>query len=145
MALERDNYPSFSRLFDDFMNTEYGDWRRQNYSTTDSTLPKANIKEDDKSFEVELAVPGMNKGDFNIKLDNNLLTISSNDGNSQKEGLDKYIRKEFAYRAFTRSFYLPETVDRDKIGASYKNGILNIAIPKKEEAKVQARKTIDIS
>ncbi|HCQ17474.1 Hsp20/alpha crystallin family protein [Roseivirga sp. UBA1976] len=144
MALVRTSNPSFSSLFDDFFNTELGDWRRQNYSSTDTTLPKVNIKENDDAFMVEMAAPGMKKEDFNIQLDNNLLTISSEKKEDSKDDNFRYSRKEFAYRSFQRAFTIPESADEQKIGAVYEDGILTITIPKKEEAKPQPPKTISI-
>lgn len=139
------DYPSFSSLFDDFFNTEFGDWKRQNFSSTQTTLPKVNIKEDNDGFAVEMAAPGMAKDDFNIKLDNNLLTISSEKKEENKNENEKYSRREFSYQSFQRSFTLPDTADEEKISASYENGILRVGIPKKEEAKPKPAKTISIS
>jgi len=145
MTLVRTNYPVFGSLFDDFLNTEMDEWKRNNFSSTETTLPKVNIKEDDNGFEVEMAAPGMQKADFNIELDNNLLTISSEKKEDNKEDEGKYARREFAYRSFQRSFTLPDSADEAKIGANYKNGILRISIPKKEEAKPKPPKSISIS
>ena len=75
MALVKTNFPLFGNLFDDFFGTELADWRNQNYSATNTTLPKVNIKEDENGFVVEMAAPGMKKGDFKINVDNSLLTI----------------------------------------------------------------------
>lgn len=144
MTLVRTSIPSFSSLFDDFFNTELGDWKRQNYSSTDTTLPKVNIKENDDAFMVEMAAPGMKKGDFSIQLDNNVLTISSEKKEDNKDEKSRYSRREFAYRSFQRAFTLPESADGQKIGAAYEDGILTITIPKKEEAKPQPPKTISI-
>ena len=146
MALVKTNYPLFGNLFDDFFGTELADWRNQNYSATNTTLPKVNIKEDENGFVVEMAAPGMKKGDFKINVDNSLLTISSQKQEEQKEGEGKkYTRREFAYQAFTRSFTLPNSADADKISASYNDGILTVTIPKKEEAKPKPPKSIEIS
>lgn len=146
MALVKTNFPLFGNLFDDFFGTEMADWRNQNYSATNTTLPKVNIKEDENGFVVEMAAPGMKKGDFKINVDNSLLTISSQKQEEQKEGEgEKYTRREFAYHAFTRSFTLPNSADADKVSASYNDGILTVTIPKKEEAKPKPPKSIEIS
>lgn len=151
MSLVRTNYPMMSSFLDDFFGTDFADWRSQNYSPTNTTLPKVNIKEDENGFVVEMAAPGFKKGDFNIQLDQNLLTISSEKQEEQKEadGKEKdstrYTRREFAYQAFTRSFTLPESAAGDKISASYEDGILRISIPKKEEAKPQPPRSIKIA
>jgi len=103
--------------------------------------------ETEESFNVEVAAPGKMKEDFNIELDNDVLTISSED-QKENESTDKngrFTRKEFSYNTFKRAFSLPDSVDSTKISASYNNGVLEIALPKKEEAKVQAKRLIDIS
>ena len=145
MTLVTSNYPSFSSLFDELFNTEVSDWRRHNYSTSNTTLPKVNIMEDEDGFNVEMAAPGMRKGDFNIKLDNNVLSISSEKKDENEEDDAKYSRREFSYQAFHRSFTLPETADGEKVAAKYENGILKVLIPKKEEAKPKPPKQITIS
>ena len=141
----RDMFPSFTGLFDDFFNTELGDWRRGNYSSSNTTLPKVNIKEDENGYVVEMAAPGMTKEDFNIKLDQNLLTISSEKNEENKEDDSRYSKREFAYHSFQRSFTLPDSADGEKIEASYENGILLVNIPKKEEAKPKPARTIAIA
>lgn len=141
----REALPSFSNLFDDFFNTELGNWRRSNFSDSNTTLPKVNIMEDDNEFRVEMAAPGMKKSDFSIELDHNLLTISSEKKEENTNGEGRYSRREFAYHSFQRSFTLPDSANGEKIKASYKDGILEIGIPKKEEAKPKPPKTISIS
>jgi HSP20 family protein len=101
--------------------------------------PAANIIEDEKAFSIELAVPGMAKNDFNIKLEDDILSISAEiKEEDEKNGLN-YTRREFRYDGFCRSFSIPEIVDQDKIKADYKNGVLIIKLPKSEEAKVKGR------
>ena len=108
------------------------------------TVPPVNIRETDNSFEVELSAPGKAKDDFNIELDNDLLTISSEfkTENTTEEG--KFTRREFSHSSFRRSFTLPETVKADDIKASYDNGILKISLPKREEALPKPKRLIDI-
>lgn len=115
--------PSFNGLFDELLKEK----------TRFSSLPKANILEDETGYEIELAVPGMKKEDFKIELDNQVLTISAE--KSEKEVDKKYSKKEFGYFEFKRSFRLPEIAKAEKIAASYKEGILTISIPKAEKAK----------
>lgn len=143
LVANRSVSPSFSHLFDDFFNTEIGDWRRNNYSSSNTTLPKVNIMEDADGYVVEMAAPGMEKGDFKIDLEKNVLTIASEKSRSDKEDV-KYTRCEFAYHAFQRSFTLPSSADSEQISAVYENGILQVNIPKKEEAKPKPPKTIQI-
>lgn len=143
----RNLFPSFSRFWDDddFFNRGLINWATSNFS--DTTLPAVNIKETDDSYEVEMAAPGMKKDDFKIELDNNILTISSEKSEESEEGngSEKYNRREFSYQSFQRSFNLPkEVVDEDKIEAHYRDGVLQLSIPKKEKAKHRKPKKIEI-
>ncbi len=93
-----------------------------------------------------MAAPGMNKKDFQIELDNEILTISSEKKteNDLKEG-DRFTRREFSYQSFRRSFHLPKSVvDDSKIKAKYENGVLRVVIWKKEEAKALPPRKIAI-
>ncbi|MDE3183556.1 MAG: Hsp20/alpha crystallin family protein [Bacteroidota bacterium] len=134
-------------LFDDFFNRDFFDWGLSNYSDTSTSIPKVNVKETKDNFEVEVAAPGMNKNDFKIQLDGNMLSISSEKSNEREENNEdeKYSRREFSYQSFQRSFTLPkDVVDADKIEAKYENGLLHLVIPKKEEAKQKPPKQIQI-
>lgn len=132
-------------LFDDFFTT---DWLGGTVNTNKISFntPAVNVKETDEDFTIELAAPGLAKEDFNIELDNDVLTISS-EVKSEKETVNegKYTRKEFNYSSFKRSFNLPDTIEVSKIDASHNNGILAVVLPKKEEAKVQPKRLIEIS
>ena len=92
-----------------------------------------------------MAAPGFNKKDFNIEINNNVLTVKSEKQteNETKDG-EQFTRREFSYQSFSRSFTLPSSVKGDKISAKYDNGILRIIIPKKDEAKPQPVKQIEI-
>lgn len=139
--------PSTPSLFDRFFDGELMDWNRTNYSSTNSTLPAVNVKENMDEFQIEVAAPGMNKEDFKVDYDNGHLTISSEHKNEEleKEG-EKVTRREFSYQSFQRSFTVAETVvDAEKIAATYKNGILHIKLPKREELKPKPAKAIKIS
>jgi HSP20 family protein len=96
---------------------------------------------------VEMAAPGMKKDDFQIELDNNVLTIRSESKNEKEEKDGEiYTRREFSYRSFQRSFNLNnEVVDNTKIKATYQDGLLHLVLPKKEEAKPKPARTIKIS
>tara|TARA_B100000949_G_C14229399_1_gene428230 strand:- start:396 stop:839 length:444 start_codon:yes stop_codon:yes gene_type:complete len=132
-------------MLDDMFKT---DWLggTSNVNNIGVSIPAVNIQETEDNFLVEVAAPGKTKEDFNIELDNDVLTISSE---SKKENTEeekgKFTRREFSYSTFKRAFSLPETVDNAKINASYENGVLLINLPKKEEAKVQAKRMIEIS
>ncbi len=133
-------------VFDDMFNN---DWLggTTNFKRIGTMVPAVNIYEDDDNFSVEVAAPGKTREDFNIELDNDILTISSEEKKEEKsaEKNGRFTRKEFNYSNFRRAFTLPETVDNEKISASYENGVLMINLPKKEEAKVQPKRSIEIS
>ena len=119
-------------LFDDFFRP-WGEWFGK-----ELTVPAANITENGDVFKVSLAVPGLKKNDFNINVEGNMLTISSEKEESKDEKEGDYTRKEYSYSSFSRSFTLPEEVNQDKIEASYEDGVLKVTLPKKEEAKKAA-------
>ncbi len=139
-------FPASPRtLFDDFFSRELFNWGNDNFSATRSTLPSVNIKERDDRFEVEVAAPGMEKEDFKITLEGNLLSISSEKKTTNEENNAQYMRKEFSYQSFSRTFELAkDVVDEDKIEATYENGVLRLLIPKTEKAKKQEPKLIEI-
>jgi HSP20 family protein len=114
-------------------------------SNAKSTMPAVNIREDDKNYVLDFAIPGSDKKDLKIDMNEDVLTISSEMKNESEENKDGYKRKEFSYSAFSRSFYIPENVDREKIGANYKDGVLTVSLPKQEEEKSKISKTIEIS
>lgn len=138
--------PSISGMLDDFFTNDLFDWKMKNFSLTDTTLPAVNIKELDEKYLVELAAPGMKKEDLKINVEGQMLRISCDKSHEKKEEDEdkKYMRREFSYQSFMRSFTLPKTVDADKIVASYRDGILSLEIPKKEEAKPKPVKVINI-
>ncbi|MCE4067197.1 Hsp20/alpha crystallin family protein [Chryseobacterium gleum] len=137
---------AFSNIFDDFFGRELFNWGNNNYSSTSTTVPSVNIKENGEAYEVQVAAPGMDKNDFQIKLDGNLLTISSMKQDSSETKEDNFTRREFSYQSFQRSFELPkDVVDQDNINAKYENGLLMLTIPKKEDAKQKPPRMIEIS
>ena len=125
-----------SNIFDN----DLGDFFGKRFSD-----PAANIIEQNDSFHLEIAAPGMVKDDFKINLENNILTISAEVEDQKREEGKNYSRKDFYYGSFSRSFTLPKTIDLDGIKADYESGILKISLPKKEEAKVEIKKEIRIS
>ena len=134
-------------LFDDFFNQDLFNWGSSNFSDTNTTIPAVNIKETAENYEVEVAAPGMTKKDFKVELDGNALTISSERSHQKEEREDeRYSRKEFSYQSFQRTFTLQkEVVDIDRIQAKYENGLLQLLIPKKEEAKQKPPRLIQIA
>jgi HSP20 family protein len=114
-------------------------------ATRASSMPAVNIREDDKNYVLDLAIPGIDKKNLNIDTNDDVLTISSEVKNESEKSVDGYKRKEFNYSAFCRSFYIPENVNREKIEANYKDGVLTISLPKQEEEKNKVTKKIEIS
>jgi HSP20 family protein len=114
-------------------------------SANTNSMPAVNIKEDGKSFMLDIAVPGIEKKDLKIDINEDLLTISSETKNDSEENKDGYKRKEFSYTSFCRSFQIPENVNREKIEANYKDGILSVSLPKFEEEKNKISRQVKIS
>ena len=135
--------PWFDRFFE---NSELMDWSNKNYSKTNTTLPSVNVKENENEYQIEVAVPGFDKKDFKIEVHNNVLSVSSEkqDKHEEKDEKGYYTKREFSYQSFCRSFSLPQTADGEKVSANYEKGILNVVIPKKEEAKPKSPRTIEI-
>lgn len=123
-------------VFDDFFKP-WNEWFDNGGSLMGRimTVPAVNIVEDKNDYKVSLAVPGMKKDDFNIDVEGNMLTISSEKEESKEEKDEKYNRKEYSYSSFSRSFTLPEEVNKEKIEAKYEDGLLKLMLPKKEEVK----------
>jgi HSP20 family protein len=134
--LKRQN-PAFSYLFDDFILNQ--DWGYQKTS-----LPAVNIITSEDQFDIELATPGNKKADFQIEVEDDVLIISSETVSQSGDTETSYERKEFGYNSFQRSFNIPESVNTDKIYATYKEGVLTVSLPKKEEALPQPKKLISI-
>lgn len=119
---------SFGHLIDRF----FGDAARSGGSAY-SFIPRVDVLETEKAYELHLAVPGMNKEDFKISLDENLLTVSGERKFVKNETGAKFHKLESQYGTFSRTFTLPTEVDANNIAASYKNGVLEVVIPKDEK------------
>ena len=140
-------FPSIPSFVDRMLGRDLTDWSYSNYAGPNATLPAVNVKENDEEFQIEVAAPGMKRDNFKVNYENGRLTISSESQEEHKEGNgEKYSRHEFSYRSFQRSFSVPErTVNADKIGAKYSEGILYITLPKREEVKPKPSREIKIS
>ncbi len=146
-VLKRSNsfYPAFPDLWDNFFGADLKGWDNSNFSSTNTSLPAVNIKETGESYEIEVAAPGMNKKDFNVILEKNILSISSEKKEENTANEKNFSRREFSYQSFKRSFSLPENqVEGEKITAKYNDGILCITLPKKEEVKPKPPREIKI-
>lgn len=138
------NFPTLSNWLEDIFNRDDSSVFTSNYNTG-ITLPKVNIKETADAFMVEMAVPGLKKSDFQLDIDNQTLSISTERKEESEHREDNYTRREFGYSSFKRIFTLPDSVNDEKINANYQDGILNIHLPKKEEAKQKPARSIKIS
>jgi len=108
------------------------------------TVPAVNIVESKEEYKLSIAVPGMKKSDFEINVEGNMLTISSEKTEESEDSDFKFTRKEYNYSSFSRSFTLPDEISKDKIQASYTDGVLHLTLPKKEEAKKFEAKNISV-
>lgn len=108
------------------------------------SMPSVNIKETDKAYELEMAVPGYGKKDFNISIDNNMLTVSAEKKEEQEKREDHYTRREFGYESFSRSFNLPANTSEEDINARYEDGILKLSINKKAGKEAATKKAITV-
>lgn len=114
------------------------------------TVPPVNISENRTGYLVELAAPGLSKEDFKINLDKNIMTISAEQTTSTEEDTEnkkedvQYSKREFGYQSFSRSFTLPNSANLEGISAGYENGVLKVTIAKKDEAKLNAVRTISV-
>jgi HSP20 family protein len=113
--------------------------------TISNTLPSVNINEDESSFRIEVAAPGLEKKDFKIETEGGYLIISSEKEQESTDEKENYRRREFSYSSFSRSFQLPENSLPEKIEAKYENGILRLVLPKKEHTSVKHRKEIKVA
>lgn len=138
--VRRNTNPLFPSLLDEFFGTGFP------LTTTSARthVPSVNIVETDTAFEVAVAAPGKTRKDFNVELDDHVLTVSSETAHKDENKTAQYTRREFAYDSFQRSFRLPETIDTTGINAKYDNGILTISLPKLQEAIPEPKKQIEI-
>lgn len=135
---------SMPTLWDEIFGKDFNTGLSEDRSTLN--IPAVNVLENNDNYRIEVAAPGLEKKDFHIDLENNLLTISSEKEFKHEEEKDgKFMRREFGYSSFKRSFTLPDSIDVEKIGASYKEGVLQISIPKREEAKQKPPRQISIA
>jgi HSP20 family protein len=134
--------PSFSAMVEDFFKDDDGFFPTLK---NDFTLPAVNVADLDDRWQLEAAVPGMEKSDFDIKVEKGVLKISAKKESKFEEKEENYTRQEFNYASFSRSFWLPENVKEDLIEANYDEGILRITIPKKEISVKKEPKVVKVS
>jgi len=133
---------TFNNLVDDlffelpvFIKNEFNNGTRK-------TFIPVNVKETEKTYQLEVVAPGFEKTDFVINLDQDLLTISVEKKDEVNKENEKQIRREYNFRSFKRSFTLDDKIDATNIEASYVNGVLTLNLPKKETVKASATKIV---
>lgn len=134
VKFKNNHHNHFPSLFDTFFNDEFFGLPKSR-----SFTPAANVKENDNEYGLELSVPGFNKKDFSLSIEDGMLKISAETKTDNQETEENYARREFYQASFSRSFTLPENIDEDKIAAKYDNGILRIVIPKMEKEKAKSK------
>ncbi|MEJ2162860.1 MAG: Hsp20/alpha crystallin family protein [Robiginitalea sp.] len=140
MSLIRRNTGLFPSLWNDVVTPDwFGGVDQFNH-----TLPAVNIREGAKEFMLELAVPGQKKEDFNVEVDNDIMTVSMESGEEKEQKEQGYTRREFRYTSFKRAFTLPDTVDQEDIKAAYEDGILRFTLPKRAEALPKPKRLIEV-
>lgn len=122
--------PGFNDVFESIFNDTFFNDRLV------IRVPAVNISETADHYHLELAAPGLRKQDFKISLDRNVLNISVEQQNENKEADKRFSKREFSYSSFVRSFTLPDLADQSRIDAAYEDGVLRVDIAKKEEAKM---------
>jgi HSP20 family protein len=127
------NQPTLKTL-DSFLDNLLNDLPVANHSSMN--FPAVNISETNDNYELEFNVPGRKKEDFKITVDKNILTVSFERKEENKDENKQFIKREFVTQSFKRSFTLDEKINADDINAKYENGILFLTLPKKEEVKV---------
>jgi HSP20 family protein len=140
--LARINRSYVPAYWDDFFNDKF--FNQLKSTGSGESLPAVNISEDDKGYSIEVAVPGIAKDNFNLEIENDVLILSSEQEENKDEQKQNYLRREFSYQSFKRSFELPETIDQEQINATIDAGILTLSLPKKEEEVQKAPRQIEV-
>ena len=140
--LARINRSYVPAYWDDFFNDNF--FNQLNSTDCKGNSPAVNISEDDKGFTIEVAAPGIARKAFNLEIEKDVLTISTENKESKEENKQNFLRREFNYHTFKRSFQIPETIDQEQIKASHNAGILTLTLPKKEEVVQKAPRQIEV-
>mgnify|MGYP003574170793 CR=1 FL=1 len=148
MNLVRLNNPRYNanrvlvdELFNNFFRNDY----HEDYAKSCGSKPATNVFETDKEFKIEVLLPGFAKEDLQLNVHHNLLTIKVEKEKGEKSEEYKYAHREFGAENIDKQYRLPKSVDVDKISAKFENGVLNVELPKKEEALEKAPVEIKVS
>ncbi len=137
--INRNYVPAY---WDDFFNDNF--FNQVNSKSCHPASPAVNVIEDEQGFRIEVSAPGVQRDDFNLEVENDVLTISTGQEESKDEQKQNFLRREFDFRTFNRSFQLPESVDQEQISAKHDAGILTLSLPKKEEEVQKAARQIAV-
>ena len=137
--INRNYVPAY---WDDFFNDRF--YKQFNSAAGQTQTPAVNVLEDEKAYSIEVAAPGVQKKDFHLELENDVLTIYTEKKEDKKNQENHYLRREFSFQSFKRSFELPESVDQEGIKASHEAGILRVNLPKREEIVQKVTKQIEV-
>ena len=129
----RSGFGDFFSDIDRFFNNDFFLMPMQMRRQMESSVPAVNIRDKEKEYLIEVAAPGMKKEDFNIDMEQGMLTISSQKEEEKSEDNDNFRRREYNYSSFSRSFSLPDNVKPEDIKARYEDGVLKLTVPKREE------------
>ena len=129
---------AFPTLFDEFFRPWEERFGTGGLWGKPLTVPNVNVVENKDDYQISVAAPGLKKSDFNIDVDGNMLTVSCEKEETKDEKDSRHTRREYNYSSFSRSFTLPDEIVKDKIEATYEDGVLKLNLPKKEEAKKMA-------
>ncbi len=143
IKFNKNRFPWVNDRVSNWLDTE--DFFADDFFVRDRKLPAMNVKENKDDFEIELAVPGFSKKDIEITMEDEMLHICAKKRKEEVEEEEGYTRREFSYNEFDRKLQLPASVNQNEdVKATYKNGILTLNLIKREEAKEQPKKVIEI-
>ena len=135
---------TFAPAFPNLANRFFEEYEHQ-AKANQFSLPAVNVLENEATFELHLAAPGLEKTDFTLNVHEKTLTISAEKKNVEAEAKPHFSRKEFDFSTFKRAFTLPKSVDVDNIMATYTNGVLHVTLPKLEEAKPKEPRAVAVA
>ena len=130
----------------DFPRMDFPDIDRKLYGKHAANVMKTDVHEHDGGYEVDIDLPGFKKDEINLSLENGYLTVNASKGldKDEKDKKGKLIRQERYAGSMTRSFYVGEAITEEEVKAKFENGVLQLSLPKKEEAKVPEKRLIAI-
>lgn len=132
----------YHNIFDRMFRDGFRDYLSNDFQ---ETIPAVNISEEKDRFFIEMAAPGLEKEDFKISVDGDVMTITAEKEEQKKEDGKSFSRREYNFSSFSRSFTLPETASISNIEAKYADGVLKLTIPKREIAQTAQTKQITVS